>query len=714
MPENTTLACKIWSRFQMARDTGHDTFVKKADRCEEFYRGEQWDRETAARLARQRRPALTINKIKPAIENVMGEQIKNQAETMFRPRGGANDETAAALQKVYKQISDNNQLSWRRQEMFADGIITSRGFLDVRIDYGDSMTGEVKITNVNPKNVIIDPDADEYEPASWSDVMISKWFTADDIAVLYNKPDAELLRNRGPSYQYGMDAIDSYRDRFGNRRPINYASNYDQSNVERSIRVIDRQYRMLDKQKHFVEKETGDMRAIPQEFDKNRIAWFVQMYGFGVVTKLVRRIRWTVVADNVVLHDDWSPYKNYTIIPYFPGFRYGHTIGMVENLISPQENLNKIRSQELHVVNTTANSGWKYKTGALVGMTGEELQQKGAETGLAVEVNGDPDKDLVKIQPNQVPAGLDRISYKAEEDIKNISGVNDSMLGQDREDVAAKAIGAKKLSGSTNLIKPMTNLNRTDTILANAILDLVQEFYTEERVITITNDDAQRTQESTTVNQVTPEGRVVNDLTMGEYDVIVTQVPLRETSEDSQFDQAVAMKQLGVQIPDAVLIKNSRLDNKTELIKQITGDADSPEGKRKAALQQRSDEANVSKLEGDAAETHSKAELNKAKAAQTVQETQNPQAPGGADAPFENAKVQAEQHKVLTETGLAVDKHQHDKSLDYAKLAQKDNIDTQKIQLEAQAKAQEVKDKRLMMATQAAQAAQKPTTPQKG
>lgn len=701
MPVDAAESLKHWYRFQQARDNGHDDFVKKADRCEEFYRGQQWSPVDKAKLQLARRPALTINKIKPAVENVLGEQIRNRAETMFRPRGGKNEDVAQALQKVYKQISDNNKLPQKRSDMFADGIITSRGFLDVRIDYSDSQQGEVKICGVNPKNVVIDPDADAYEPETWSDVMVSKWFTVDDIAAIYNKEDADILKTRDGTYTYSEDAIESFRDRFGSRRPGVYTGDQDQSNVMRNVRVIDRQYRVLDKQKHFVETETGDMRPIPADFDRDRIAWFVEKFGFAVHSKLVRRIKWTVIADNVVLHNEWSPYKDFTIVPYFPGFRYGHTIGMVEHLISPQENLNKVRSQELHVVNTTANSGWKVKTGALVGMTMEELQAKGAETGLALEVNGDPDKDVVKIQPNTVPTGLDRISYKAEEDIKNISGVNDSMVGQDREDVAAKAIQAKKQSGATNLVKPLDMLTRTDEILARVILNLVQDFYTEERLIVITNDDAERTQESITVNQVTPEGRIVNDLTMGEFDIIVTSVPQRETQEDSQFEQAVAMREMGIAIPDSVLIQNSRLENKAELIKQISGDQDSPEGQRKAALAARSEEAAVSEAEGKAAETHSKAELNRTKAERERFDMANPEKPGGADTPVENAKVQ-------TETALLVDKNDHDKQLDYAKLAQKDRVDQSKLEIEATVAQQEAEDARIQKAQEAATAAQNP------
>ena len=93
-------------------------------------------------------------------------------------------------------------------------------------------------------------------------------------------------------------------------------------------------------------------------------------------------------------------------------------------------------------------------------MSIEELEQKGASTGLVIEL--DDITSAEKIQPNQTPQGLDRISYKAEEHIKTISGVSDSMQGFDREDVAAKAIAYKRQSGSQNLTKIMDNLERTD------------------------------------------------------------------------------------------------------------------------------------------------------------------------------------------------------------------------------------------------------------
>jgi hypothetical protein len=289
----------------------------------------------------------------------------------------------------------------------------------------------------------------------------------------------------------------------------------------------------------------------------------------------------------------------------------------VESLLGPQELLNKVSSQELHVVNTTANSGWKVKRNALQNMSTAELEQRGAQTGLVLEL--DEIANAEKIQPNQTPSGLDRISYKAEEHIKTISGVSDYMQGFAREDVAAKSVTANKQSGQANLAKVMDNMNRTDFLLARAVLDLVQEFYTEQRLIYITTDRLLNTTEQMTVNEPTPEGTIVNDLTLGEYAVVVTNQPERDTFEETQFDQLVRLRtEVGVQVPDKFILQASRAKDKADIISEMESAGQTPEAQQQAALQMRALEAEVAATEAEATQKGSDAQLKQAKAQKEI------------------------------------------------------------------------------------------------
>ena len=692
MPVNNALANEVWCRYAWLRDNGHLSYVAKASKCEDFFVGMQWDQNDLVLLKAYKRPALTINKIISTISNVLGEQIFNRTDVAFKPRNeGATSEVADALTKVFMQIGDNNQLPWVRSDVFCDGVVGSRGFFDVRLDFTDSLRGEVRVEQLNPKNVLIDADADEYDPDKWGDVIITKWMSPDQIEMLYSRADAALLRGRQDSYfPWGYDSIDRDRDRFGiPRGQYTYGSQPDQTDGNaRNIRVIERQWRKLDKVLHFVDIETGDMRPVPFDWDDQRVAaHLAQNPNLTVTKKLIQRIRWTVVADNVVLHDDWSPYKHFTVVPYFPYFRRGRTVGLVENLIGPQELLNKVSSQELHVVNTTANSGWKVKRNALQNMSAAELEQRGAQTGLVLEL--DEIANAEKIQPNQTPSGLDRISYKAEEHIKSISGVSDYMQGFAREDVAAKSVTANKQSGQANLAKVMDNMNRTDFILARNILDLVQEYYTEQRLLFITTDRMTNATEQLTVNQITPEGEIVNNLTLGEYAVVITNQPERDTFEETQFDQALRLRmEAGVQLPDKYLIQSSRLKNKADIIKDMEGDAESPEAQRAAALQARSQEAEVAKLEAEAMQKQTDAQLKAAKAQKEMASIGEDS--GQNEIMLEQQKMEAEmameQAKLEQEHALAVQKMEMEFQLKREQMQQEMQLKRESAQVDAQIK----------------------------
>jgi hypothetical protein len=704
MPIDTAVASKIWLRYAFARDNGHSDFIKKADLCDRYFCGDQWDPMDLAKLKASRRPALTINKIISTMSNVFGEQIYNRSEIAYQPKSGSPSEVAEALTKVARHISDNNQLNWKRSDMFVDGCITSRGFLDMRLSFNDSMQGDIVFENINPKNVIIDPDAEHYDPDTWNEVFVTKWMTADDIAIFYNKEDAELLRNREQSFfPYGYDSIQAGRDRFGDRFNPMYNGTYDESSVMRNLRVIERQHRLLDRQKHFVVPDTGEMRPVPAEFTRDRIAWFVEKFGFQVTTKLVHRIKWTVICDNVLLHEDWSPYKHFTVIPFFPFFRYGKTVGMVENLVGPQELLNKVSSQELHVVNTTANSGWKVKTGALATMSIEELEQRGAETGLVVEYTNSPD-DIEKITPNAVPTGLDRISYKAEEHIKTISGVPDSVQGQAREDVAAKAIQANRQAASTNQAKPMDSLARTDFIIARNMLDIVQEYYTEPRTLSIIKDDMTGEKEDVSVNQQDVAGAIINDLTLGEYGITVVSVPQRMTLEDSQFEQALSMRKEGIAIPDDILIENSRLFKKGDIVKKMRAQAESPEAKAAAELQTRTAAAEATKIENEAQVKAADAGLRVAKTQQVTVDTQKE----AATPPDTGDGGQAEAMKAQAEVEREDRKFEHEKQLDIMRFNHEVEMADLKAKQDADIAADKAATDRSLRIQSAAQAASKP------
>lgn len=692
MPRNHELAQKQWERYVYARDTGHIEYLNKSRKCDDFFAGYpnlQWDPGALATLREQRRPGLTVNKVLSTLSSIVGEQIDLRTETAFKARYGAPSGNADVLTKVFRYISDKNQLNWVRTEMFADGAITSRGYVDVRMSFENSTTGDVVVSVLNPRNVIPDPDASQYDPDTWNDVIVTRWHTASEIEAIYDAAeDAKLLGERTESVFYqGYDSIDMLRDRFGGASTVTDVLE-GSPDVTRMIRVIERQHRVLDKVRYYVDLKTGDRKRIPESVTDEEAEALAATSGGKIAIDKVPgfRIRWTVTAEDFVLHDDWSPYEHFTIIPFFPYFRHGRTIGFVENLIDPQELLNKTTSQELHVINTTANSGWKVKRNSLKNMTVDELEQFGAKTGLVIEL--DDIADAEKIQPNQVPSGLDRLSSKAEGYLKSVSARGDAQMGMTRADVSAKQIEANNAFGDVGLRWALDNLVRTDYMIARQVLCLIQQYMTDTRIMMITMDNLTGEQSEIKINWPDPEtGEVLNDVTMGDYEITVIAQPAKQTLEENQFDQLAYMREkLGIPIPDHFLIENSQVINKTAIVEALKAEAQSPDAQLRHKAEVLGQQLQIAELKAEASKTEADAVLKRAKAAHAIAQTQEiaGQDPTkDAEMQREAMKAQREAMKAQQEMALKQQKHEQDMQLQ----REKAQLDMEIKRMEAQENA---------------------------
>lgn len=613
-------AAENWHRYQRAVDAGHREFVREAVQYDEFYLGNQWDEADKRKLDAQGRPAVTMNLVLPTINAMVGEFVNRQADFVFKPkRGMASEMVAGTLTRLVMAICDANRTDFIEKSVVESALITGRGYFDVRLDFGENALGEVSITRRHEREVILDPTAREYDPRTWNEVMTTSWMSLDEIEQLYGKGKAEELSRMADLCDYGDDCLRyTKRAQFGTQQFGLYNGATDENRETgrtlRQVRVIDRQYYRMARVREFIDPVSGELRPVPESWSAEKVQLYAEAKGVQVRERAARRVRWTVSAGNVVLKDGWSPYLTFTIIPFFCYFRPGRPFGAMKNLISPQQILNKVESQKLHVVNTTANSGWIVDAGSLQNMTVAELEARGAETGLVIEKT--PDRVIEKIKPNTVPTGLDQVGQTAALGIREISGVNMAMLGQESAEVSGVALENKQLRGSLQMQTVIENLRYTRQLLALKILELVQRFYNEERIFHIVGPDGET--EELVVNQMNAIGQITNDLTVGEYEVVVGSMPARDNFDDSQFAQALQLREAGVMIPDHRIVQYSGLYRKQELVeevKQLTGFGEMTE--EQMMLQQlnlQTMQAQLEQLLADVEDTRADAALKMSKA----------------------------------------------------------------------------------------------------
>jgi len=621
-----------WVAYQRARDSGHDEWLEMAKKCDDFYLGEQWEDKDRDKLEAEGRPVLTINEILKVVNAFLGKQAEQRVDPGFKPRRDATQEMAKVLSELIEQILDNIGFEYLEKEVFEDGIVIDRGYYDFRLGFEDNIMGDVKGIVKDAYEVLPDPDAKTYDPKGWNSVITTNWMTLDDIEAHYGKAKRDAVNSSSQAYEtFGEDSI-----RYDGRRTFGdddttplQTTDYDADKTIRSVRVVERQYRRMTMVRFFVDNAVGDMKRIPDDLDDDKAEAIAKKAGLSILRRVGKRIRWVATADRVVLHDSWSPYRSFTIIPYFPFFRKGKTSGVVRQLLSPQEQFNKMESQMLHIVNTTANSGWIVDEGSMTNMTTEELEERGAETGLVIVTKKGSDRPE-KITANQIPTGLDRLASRAQANVTGIAGV-EGLVGEPSREVSGIALDELADRGLLQVNVPFDSLKRTRGLVVKKILELVQDFYTETRVLRVSvGNGLDEQDEEMMINGLNAAGQIVNDITIGEYDIVIGTKPARDNYEDAQFANALQMRDAGVMVPDDVVIRHSQLDNKHEVADRVAalqGVAPPTEEEieiqaRQQALQMRSLELEIAKLEAEIGELQARAAQQFAKAQQLTGEAQ--------------------------------------------------------------------------------------------
>jgi hypothetical protein len=608
-PEELDLVRRQWSRYTSALQRGHQEYEKRAKVCENFYIGGglQWTEEEKTELESKGKPWLEENIIFSTVNTVVGYQTQSRMDIAYKPREADDQNISDVLSKIAMYLTDQNKFPWKESQVFADGLIQQRGYFNIKMDFNDNAYGDVKIDVLDPLDVIPDPDSKSYDPDEWADVILLSWMTFDDIKETYGPSAYRALsysfeNNVQGESDFGRGSFHEDRNKFGSTD--NFSPFFTDSSDIPHARIIDRQYWKIQNREFYFNTQSGDLYPVPEGIKPSDKKKYAKQNGLEIIKKVVKRIRWTVSTNDVLLFDEWSPYDHFTVIPYFPYFRRGVTLGLVDNLIKTQERINKVSSQILHSVNSTSNSGWIVEENSLSNMDIEDLENVGAQTGLIIEYKAGREKPE-KIEPNQVPQGLSELYRSGIDLIRLISGVSETFQGGKGPEVSGVAIQSRSHQAAIQLAAPIDNLFRTRNMIAERLLSLIQSFMTQERtyMITSVNPEGISKFAPVTINQQGQDASaLVNDVTIGKYDVVVADVPTQITFQNAQFSQAIEMKKYGVNIPDDEMVLMSTLSRKHEIAKKLNPEPT----EEQTMIQQRNVAAELAKLESESAEKMAK------------------------------------------------------------------------------------------------------------
>ena len=534
-PEGNLAQCRKW--FQAAVDGGKK-WREEAKEDFEFTAGKQWTDEEIKAFKEDGRPAIVINRILPLINILSGYQRLNRYDIDFLARTNDDLELCQVRRGMTKYIMDRCDYDGVESQVFLDCAIGGLGWFGVRYNFDNEIQdGEAVIERIDPFGIYVDPEAHELDFSDAKFIIRAKWVAKDELKQVY--PDkADAIENNFAVYDSVEVDGESRRD----IDPLYYSSEL------QKVRVVECWYREFGQRTIFT---TIDGQQLPQEQvtpDMIQMGMIAGSQDFPT-----KEIKLCVFFDRTLLEEMISPYQHGEF-PYVPmvyrHYGVGDTpAGFVRAMKDPQRELNKRRIQTLHLLNTSANGGGWIEDGAMTPDQESEFERKGNFPGHYQKVMAGA-ITMGKIrerEPTNPPNAVIQAEQAATEDLKAISGINESLLGVDVPSQASgRAIELRQKQAVTHLAVIFDSLRKAKKRIANLLwgrrghAGIVPQFYTAEKVYRVEGENGQQ---FVTINeQVAVQDpiagtiiKTINDLSQGEFDVVISDVESSTTQRQAQM-----------------------------------------------------------------------------------------------------------------------------------------------------------------------------------
>ena len=543
----------------------------------------QWESKIRNQLGDK--PAISFNEIKKFVNRICGSQRLTKIDEKIYGRDDKSDPIIAeVLNDLLKYVYDLNMAEWHIARSYRDAIICGRGFLKVEWNDENDPLGDITIKRINPYSVKIVGGGDKYDLSDRQAIIEEMHLDKDQLFSLYPEKEKELKDMYDEVDEKGYTSITSGIDYF----PDGKITNDSLEERDTSKKKILKCQRFEWKEIVFIKNEqTGEFVEAPLKLKEAKEASELLSLTTGqrhiVIKKKVKKLYNTVVCGRVLISDKPTPYSHnkFDIIPIFAYTDGNMVTGVVQDLLDPQDEKNKRRSQIIHILGTAAKNSYFVKKNAIDDI--EQAKKDISRTGSLIEVNGEPSQVASPIASNlsAVPAII-QMEQSSVQDMKDISGIQDASLGQVPSGVkSGRGLQALQMPTETMIGELFDNYLVSRKILAKLTISLIQQFYNEPKVFRIRGDFSsqmmsqdQQMQQQMGIMSMSDSEKVMkintnefNKVDTGQYDVVIDHVSQNPTTRRAQYFDLMNMKSQGAPIKWSTVIKFSDIRGRLDLLR---------------------------------------------------------------------------------------------------------------------------------------------------
>jgi hypothetical protein len=474
------------------------------------------------------------------------------------PRAEDDVQLADVKTKVLKYVSDVNRTTFNRSRAFEDTVKVGVGWVDSGVR--NDPTKEIIYDKYEDwRNVLWDSMAMEPDLSDARYLFRTRWVDEDVAVTMYPQRrdvlERAVLREEEFSAQQWAEDEFFFQGHTSERHVSGTSGSYlaggrgnIDSEARRRVRLIECQFRMPASVQvvtsgpfkgSFVEPWDHALRAV------------VGAHGGSIVERVAMRMHVAVFTEGHLLALAPTPmrHNSFSLTPIWC-YRRGRDrmpYGVVRRVRDLQMDLNKRASKALFLLSTNQIFAEK---GAFddINEAREEVNQP---DGVVIYKAG---KKFEVHRDSEMAAGQVQMMTLDGQAIQKSAGISDENLGRRTNAVSGRAIEARQLQGSVVTTQPFDNLRFAVQIHGEKLLSLLEQWYTEEKVIRLSGHKGRLDWVKVNQPEVQPDGsvRYLNDITASMADFVVAEQDYSGTLRQVMFE---SLNQLAGRLPPEVAIR---------------------------------------------------------------------------------------------------------------------------------------------------------------
>ena len=494
-----------------------------------FAAGDQWPVDVQNSRVLEARPCLTINKVDAYIRQICNQQRQQRPRIKVHGMNNESDaKVAEIITGITRHIENQSDADQAYDHAFEYCVKMGWGYWRVTTDYvrDDSFDQEIYIKRIeNPFSVYFDPNSVEPDGSDAEKCLVTTIVSKAVFKKMYpNAEDTQGFSSRGTG-----DTESEWV-------------------TKEDIRIAE--YFYTEREKAMIIQLSDGTTGYSDEMPSKEA---LAAAGITVIDKRDtwrKKIKWCKLTAMQILEEgEWAG----KFIPVVPV--YGQEVrvddkhkkfGLVRMAKDPQRMYNYWSTALTETVALAPKAKWLLAEGQDEGHENEwamaNIKAMPVLRYKQTDIEGRIAPAPTRLQPEPPPAGVMTALQGMNQDLQAVVGIFDpAQLPQGMQ--SGKSLQGQQAQADMTNFHYYDNLTRSIRHTGRIILDLIPKIYDRQRVMRIIGDDGKP--EMVTINEQGQDEQgveqVLNDVTVGEYDVVMETGPGYNSKRQEAVDSMMSL-----------------------------------------------------------------------------------------------------------------------------------------------------------------------------